>query len=567
MPDASRRPDPFALDIPLQSRLARAAFVAARPLLSRVLGLEALRDLYERSASEPGDNFERRVLEALRIGLQVTWQASVPATGPLIVVANHPTGALDGLVAAAALREVRPDVRVLANHLLARIPELAESCFFVDPFAGPAAAARSQAGLRAAHLWLRRGGALIVFPSGEVASTHEAQWQTTAGRLALATRARIVPVLLEGENSRTFYAVGRVHPCLRSALLGRELLNKRGTTARVSVGSAIDTGALGATTAAELTARAHEAVMRLARPSPLPAIAPAVPPALLAQDINALGDAARLLASGPLEVYCAGASALPHVLQEIGRLRELTFRAVGEGTGNALDFDRFDEHYEHLFVWNRDRHEVVGAYRIGATDRIVAAHGIDGLYTSTLFRFDERLLGRMGPALELGRSFVRAEYQRSYSALLLLWRGIGCVLGRDPRYAVLFGPVSISSRYGDTSQQLLRAFLAQNHGATDVENLLSAVMPPPPIAAPAREAIATANVDELDTLIRRLEGTQGIPVLLRQYMRLNATLLGFNIDPAFGGALDALMMVNIHHLPASIRARYLGVPSSTRCAA
>lgn len=524
------------------------------------------------------------MLEALGIRLQVDWQAPVPQTGPLIVMANHPTGALDGLVAAAALREVRSDVRVLANHLLARIPELAESCFFVDPFAGPAAAARSQAGLRAAHLWLRRGGALVIFPAGEVASgaaesatgtRSDSAWHATLGRLALTTGARIVPAFIDGRNSAAFYAAGRIHPLLGTALLGRELLNKRGATVRVAIGRSLEPDVLrDAGDATAVTALARDAVERTARaltmrsaPTAPAQIAPPVDPERLAQDVQALPADARLMASGALEVYSAGAAALPSVLQEIGRLRELTFRAVGEGTGNALDLDRFDEHYEHLFVWNRVRQEVVGSYRIGATDRIVAAYGIGGLYTRTLFRFDDRLLGRMGPALELGRSFVRAEYQRSYSALLLLWRGIGCLLGRNPQYAVLFGPVSISSHYADMSQQLLRAFLAQNHGAADVENLLSAVTPPPPIPTPARDAVAAANVDELDTLIRRLEGTQGIPVLLRQYIRLNATLLGFNIDPAFGGALDALMMVDIHHLPASIRSRYLGIPATTRRAA
>jgi putative hemolysin len=246
------------------------------------------------------------------------------------------------------------------------------------------------------------------------------------------------------------------------------------------------------------------------------------------------------------------------VLREIGRLREITFRAAGEGTGRALDLDDFDRHYDHLFVWNRARAEIVGAYRVGATDRIVATHGTAGLYTTTLFRYDERMLERLGPALELGRSFVRAEYQKSYSALLLLWKGIGRLVARSPRYRVLFGPVSISSRYQEASQQFLRRFLEQEHGNQALASLVHAVNPPRPIAPPSRDSAVAADVDELDALIARIEGRQGIPVLLRQYLRLDATLLGFNIDPAFGDALDALMMVDLTKLPVETLQRYIG---------
>ena len=236
MPDVLDRPDPFELALPLESRPARAALVAARPFLSRVLGFRALQRLYPESSTAPGATFEARALHTLEVSLDaVPSAAAIPETGPLIVAANHPTGALDGLVVSELVRRVRPDVRVLANRLLARIPELRESCFFVDPFGGPDAAARSRAGLRAAHLWLREGGALVMFPSGEVAGNGEREWHDALGRLALATRARVLPVLLEGRNSSLFYAAGRVHPLLRTALLGRELLNKRGTKVRMNV--------------------------------------------------------------------------------------------------------------------------------------------------------------------------------------------------------------------------------------------------------------------------------------------------------------------------------------------
>jgi putative hemolysin len=561
MPDVFSRPDPFELPVPLASRLTRAAITAARPFLARALGLSELQRLYPELHHAPGATFEARALHALGVTVEAVTHEAIPQTGPLIVAANHPTGALDGLVLTELIRQRRSDVRVLANRLLERIPEVREFCFFVDPFGGADAAARSRGGLRAAHLWLRGGGALLMFPSGEVAAADgEGAWNEALGRLALATRARVLPVFLEGGNSRLFYAAGSIHPRLRTALLGRELLNKRGTTVRVFVGRALDAPDLShARTAAAVTGLVRGAMdgLRVGRP---------VDAALLVRDVAALPEGARLVSSGNLAVYCAASGSLPHVLREIGRLREVTFRSVGEGTGRAIDLDRFDEHYEHLFVWNHESREVVAAYRVGRTDRILRTHGIEGLYTRTLFRYDERLLERTGPAFELGRSFVRAEYQRSSSALLLLWKGIGRLLAAAPQCRVLFGAVSISSRYQDMSQRLLRAFLVQNHLDRDLEPLVAAVHPPSRLSAPPRGSAAIADVGELDSLIKRVEGSQGIPVLLRQYLRLNATLLGFNVDPAFGDALDALMMVDIRRIPIPLRLRYLGRIDSARAA-
>lgn len=560
MPDVSDRPDPFELPLPVDSRLKRAATAAARLFLARALGLSELRRLYAQTVEAPGTTFDARALHTLNIRFEAPHEG-IPATGPLIVAANHPTGAMDGLVLAETVRRRRSDVRILANRLLARIPELAESCFFVDPFGGPGAAGRSRAGLRSAHLWLRAGGALVMFPSGEVAGLEgEAAWNEALGRLALATHARVLPVFLDAHNSRLFYTASRIHPQLRTALLARELLNKRGTRVRVFVGHSIEPrqiAAAGSPTAATNVVRA--AVANLEPGCPIDA-------RLLERDVAALPIEARLLSSGTLTVYCAGAANLPNVLREIGRLRELTFRAVGEGTGQPVDLDRFDDHYEHLFVWNHESREIVGAYRVGRTDRITRTYGIEGLYTRTLFRYDQRLLDRMGPAFELGRAFVRAEYQRSFNGLLLLWKGIGRLLAAAPEYQALFGPVSISSRYQDESQRLLRGFLAQHHLDRELDALVEAVNPVTTRTAPPRGTAAIADVGELDVLIRRLEGTQGMPVLLRQYLRLNATLLGFNVDPAFGEALDALMMVDVRRIPLPLRLRYLGETEHARAA-
>lgn len=512
--------DPFRID--------EVPGVLRRPI-EAVLGVPALRRLYRRvqtSRCKSGEPFETSVLRELNIQLDAREPSvdGIPVAGPVVISANHPHGALDGLLLLELVRRVRPDVRILANRLLARIPELRESCFFVDPFEGPEAAARSRAGLRAAHLWLRRGGVLIVFPAGEVGhrrierSVVESTWKMTFERLARATGAQIVPAFIEGRNSRVFYAAGRLHPWIRTALLGRELLKKRGQSIRVRLGGPDD----------------------------------------VAHEIARLDEGACLVESGALRVFCAPAHAIPATLREIGRLREITFRAVGEGTGRDVDLDEFDRSYLHLFAWDRDKQLIVGAYRIGRTDRISGDVGVGGLYTRTLFKYDQRFLTRLGaPALELGRSFVRQEYQKHSNALLLLWRGIGAFVARHPEYRFLFGPVSISARYSDISHAMLIEFLRQNHLARDLAVLVDALRP-------ARFALQgdralPASIDELNQFVARSEGDgNGMPVLLRQYLKLNARLIGVNIDPNFGDAVDALMLVDLTTVSARILQRYLG---------
>jgi putative hemolysin len=278
----------------------------------------------------------------------------------------------------------------------------------------------------------------------------------------------------------------------------------------------------------------------------------------LEAEITRLPETARFANAGALQVYCAAADEIPLVLDEIGRLREVTYRAVGEGTGNATDRDRFDTHYLHLFVWNRARRELVGAYRMGRTDVIVASEGVEGLYTRTLFRYDRHLVERLSPALELGRSFVRAEYQRHPTALMLLWKGICTFITRYPQYRVLFGAVSISTRYSDATRDLLMAFLAQNYQDGELASLVASTHPARP-AAPRPAGSGPRTVEDAEEQVRALEeGDRGMPVLLRQYLKLNARLLGFNVDPAFGDALDALMMVDLTAVDPRILRRYFG---------
>jgi putative hemolysin len=278
-------------------------------------------------------------------------------------------------------------------------------------------------------------------------------------------------------------------------------------------------------------------------------VIPAVPAATLAAEVARLPQESMLDRSADLAVYLAAAAQIPGVLREIGRLREITFRLAGEGTGRSIDLDEFDPQYLHLFVWNDAKQEIVGAYRLQATEATPT------LYTQTLFQFDQRFLSAMGPAVELGRSFIRAEYQKGFAPLLLLWKGIGKFIAANPRYKILFGPVSISNQYQAVSRELMIGFLEARAGITDWVDLVRARNAPPRL----RPAVPCANVEELSDVISDLEPSQaGIPVLLRQYLKLGGKLLGFNVDPEFSDVLDGLIVVDLTKTGPKLLERYLG---------
>ena len=507
-------------------------------------------------------DFGTRALAALNVSADVASGdlGHIPPRGPIVVVANHPLGALDGLLLISLLSRVRSDIKLLGNSLLRYIPALRPYLFAVDVFSGTRSARRNGVALRHAMRWLDGGGCLMVFPAGEVAhhSTSDGRavdspWRTTAAKLAARTGASVVPVFIEGRNSRMFHAAGRIHPLLRTALLPREMWAKRGRTIPVRIGQPVLRDEIAALPDGDARTQGLRARVE--------ALA-ATPVAVRGRDyeIGANIDALRsrlLLESGSYQVFCAPAFDLPAILPEIGRLRELTFRHAGEGTGSARDLDRFDRTYEHLFVWDRSHQEIAGAYRIGATD-IVARNGVEGLYTRTLFDYDTRLLDQIGPALELGRAFVQPRYQRDFSPLLLLWKGIARLVAQSGRYSRLFGVVSISDRYNSTSRQLLVKFLHTHRFDADLGRLVRAKNPPAPSPDTPVHATTVTSLADVSSLIRRIEPDgKDIPVLLRQYLKLDAKLLGFTVDSNFGDVIDGLVVVDLARVEPRILARFM----------
>jgi putative hemolysin len=556
--------------------------------LDTMLAMDLLNELYHDCSEGAPDprTFLHRVLKWVR----VRWRpdeadlARIPKTGPVVVVANHPFGAIEGIVLAATLLEVRSDVKLLANFLLDRVKELRDLFILVDPFQREHSARMNVAPLRQALRHLERGGVLAVFPAGEVASFDwrsrqiiDPTWSSTVARLIRRARCPVLPVFFEGHNSILFQSAGFVHPRLRSALLAREFFDRRGTRIRQRVGSPIPFKRLAQFEQDdELTAYLRQRTYLLqhrrvevedtdAKPQAADALETVVGPVhpnLLARDIEAIAPKQILVDDDESLVCHARATQIPNILRELGRLREITFRATGEGTGKSIDLDGFDQHYVHLFVWNKPKREVVGAYRLGATDEILTTYGQKGLYTSTLFEIKPELLSHITPALELGRSFVRGEYQRSFSPLLLLWKGIGQYIVRHPRYKFLFGPVSITNAYQSVSKQLMVRFLKENHCPPDLVELVQARNPfrLARIAGWDRSAFRLIrDSDDVSDLVADVEPqSRGIPVLLRQYLKLGAKLLAFNVDPAFADCVDALMVCDLSNTDPRMLDRYMG---------
>jgi len=504
--------------------------------------------------------------------------ARIPKTGACVVVANHPFGLLEGFILVTLLEKIRPDYKIVANTLLASTPALHQRVIFVNPFE-EANAHENGKSLRASIECLRNGGLLVMFPAGEVAhfnwserAVADPKWNTSAARLARKIGCPTLPLFFKGTNSIPFHMLGTLHPRLRTLNLARELVKKRKRVIHVRVGTPVPASVLNSYPDAEsatgyLRARTYLLHNRSATPvtlpKPAPLHAPSVPrEAAAAAEVAALGPNHLLASNEDFKVFLAGASEIPQILQEIGRSREETYREIGEGTGNSVDLDEFDSYYQHMFLWSNRDQRVAGAYRLVTTPQVLATRGIKGLYTSTLFHYDQNFFNHIGPGIELGRSFIRREYQKHYAPLLLLWKGIAAVAQRHPDCPVLFGAVSISSDYQSLSRTLIVNFL-NGHIA---ENMAGWIKPRRGFRGakflPKHVQDLThllMNVEELSSSIQDLERDgKGLPVLIRQYLKIGGKLLGFNVDPNFSNALDALVMADLRTASPAMLDRCMG---------
>jgi putative hemolysin len=514
---------------------------------------------------------------------------NVPTEGPCVVFANHPFGMLDGIIMAALLLRLRPDVKMLANQLLGCMDELAPYCVLVDNMMGEGHEDANRRGIREALDWVKQGHLLIVFPAGEVASWSrhhrrvlDPQWNRNMARIARMTNAKSIPAFISGTNSVGFHLAGIINPRLRTLFLPHELINKYGRRLEVRLGAPVEGETLKAIHDDEKAIdllRWNSSLLalrdRITSPrtrffqgnwQPRHAVAPPEDPAFLLHELHSLPPGSLLETVGELSVYALSSRQAPRVVREIGRLRELTFRASGEGTGKARDLDRFDAYYTHLVLWNNERREIAGGYRICNVQHVLHRYGMRGLYTATLFRFQPRFFAKVGPAIELGRSFVSLDYQRQYAPLLVLWKGIGSYLVRHPETPILFGAVSISADYSMASREVLTSFLGAHTVDAELLKMLRPKHPPRAAAENVQENEIFSRVfsiDDLSEWISMFESDgKGVPVLVRHYMKLGGKFLGFNVDAKFSNVLDGLLMVDLRAAKPELLARYLGKPGA-----
>ncbi|NGY05458.1 lysophospholipid acyltransferase family protein [Solimonas terrae] len=579
IPPAGKPNPPITIGLPRARGLAWAA-----SLFDAATGLSTLEQHY-RARPVPLDPraFVHYALGALQIDYRLNAGSldDIPATGPLLVIANHPYGAAEGLALADLLLQRRADVRLLANTLLCSLPELAPLVVPVDVFKSGV----NSASIRAAMRHLKDGGVLIVFPAGEVSrvdwqarQVSDPPWSSTVALLARRGAARVLPLFVEGRPRLRSLAAGTLNSRLRTVMLARDLLAMRGQTLGLRIGANVDPRELARIPEAAQTDFLRVLTYSLgtdresaaaADSRVLAPLAPRCHAQLLADEVAGLSRY-RLLEAGEFELYLAPAAQMPRLLDEIGRLREESFRLLQEGSGLARDLDRFDPHYEHLFLWHPRKCEIVGAYRFGFTDAIVARFGVDGLYTRTLFRYDARLIGQTGPAVELGRSFVAPAWQKSFQPLRLLWGGIAAVLARQPQIRYLFGPVSISPSYSLEARRLIAETLSVHHADPALAGLIEPLHPLPErrqVAAHRNVISALADPRLLSRVISRIGNGPGLPVLLRHYLELNGRFAGFNVDESFGGTLDGLVFVSVAGIPPRTLEHFMSVSGAPTASA
>lgn len=563
--------------------------------LERFLGITQVNTIYARTlAAVEGRNFFEKALRVMDVRYQVSEEdrARIPASGPLVVVSNHPMGGIEGVILGDLLTSVRGDVKLLVNYLLNQIVLMRPWNIAVDPFGGKNSAKANIGPLKECLRWLRNGGCLATFPSGTVSHLHlrnykitDPEWNDNIAALIRHTGATVVPVYFEGRNSWFFQCAGLLHPFFRTLLLSRELSARVGTTVKMQIGKPISAKNLAEFESdreiiqylrlktyflgnrRENAAEKKRTIFTLPKPRkiipPQEPIIPPLDPALLSAEIAALPPECILVKQQEYLVFIADYWQIPHTVRELGRVREITFREVGEGTGKSLDVDEYDEHYLHLVLWNMATREIVGAYRLGCTDTILSVYGKQGLYCTTLFKIRTALLQQLNPAIELGRSFILSQYQRKHNSLSLLWRGIGEFVARNPRYRMLFGPVSISNEYNPISKNLIVQFLRKNILNRQLARFVKARTPPrgQHLGSIDREGLqeCVRDIEDVSTLISEIETDQkGVPVLLRQYLKLNATLLSFNVDPDFSDCIDGLVLVDLTTTDQKILRRFLG---------
>lgn len=550
-------------------------------LLMEVMKLNDINEVFSKNQHFEGLEFVDKILETIGVSIDFDENdlKNIPKTGGFIAIANHPYGGVEGLALVKLLCTVRPEAKVMVNFILKKIPNLSDFFVAVNPFENIQHTS-SISGLKATFDLLQNGVPIGIFPAGEVSTFNlEAQevtdrlWHPVVGKLVSRAKVPVVPIYFHGNNGVLFNILSFIHPTLRTAKLPSEFLNKQGLNIKVRIGKPINiedisykkdtnklldflrarTYALGTSLGDEK--KLFNPIGLFKRKKKPEQIIEETDRTIIVNEVSNLSEF-KVWDEKNYEVYICPTSQIPNVLREIGRLREITFREVGEGTNKKIDLDNYDIYYNHLFIWDKELQNIVGAYRIGKGDEILDTLGKRGFYLSELFKIKEPLYPILRQGIELGRSWVRKEYQQKPLPLFLLWKGILKYFLDHPQYRYMFGPVSISNNFSKLSQSLIVDYITKNHFDYELAHYVKPKNKFKADLSPIDTDLLVESSDslkDLDVLISDIESSHiKIPVLLRQYINLNAKIICFNIDPKFSDSLDGFLIVDAQKIPAEM---------------
>ena len=543
-----------------------------------ILSMKKLEVLYNKNIDKKGAEFSRGILKDMNVTIDCNREnlQHIPEEGGFVVVCNHPFGGVDGLIIHDLISKKRPDTKYMVNFILAMIEPLEQDMFSVNPFSDNKELKNSSSGIRAAISHLKEGHGLVIFPAGEVSTYHgnkyteDLPWTSSVIKLIKNAGVPIIPAYFHGTNSRLFHFLGKIHPMLRTVWLPRELLKRRNKTVKFVIGkpvmpaesaqyeSAAEFGTYLRNRTYALEANVEPLVCIKKTNTKVSELAPAVNPALIQAEIEANSESI-LFSVSKYSCHLFDAANIPNIITELGRKREESFRAIGEGTGKASDLDEYDAYYKHLVLWDNETKCIAGAYRVGLGRDIMTDYGIKGFYTSTLFTYAEDT-PYLEQSIELGRSFVSLEYKRENLPLYLLLKGLGFTLKKYTDYKYFLGAVSISNSFPLFYQSCIHYALQLKYSDPEYTRYVQCRNPfKPNYLRVDLSAFAKRfnNVEDSDSFISVLSGaTYRVPTLLKKYLKMNGHALGYNIDPDFSDCLDVLVLLEIGQLPADDMATF-----------
>ncbi|CAL2078476.1 Glycerol acyltransferase [Tenacibaculum sp. 190524A05c] len=551
-------------------------------LLMKILRISTANKVYNKHKHLNDLPFLKGLLDEFQIDFEIPEEdfKRIPKDGPFITISNHPLGGIDGILLLRLLVEHRPDYKIIANFLLHRVDPLKPYVMPVNPFEDHKDAKSSVAGIKSSLMHLREGKPLGIFPAGEVSTYRDGklmvdkEWEEGAVKLIKKAKVPVIPIYFHAKNSRLFYVLSRISDTLRTAKLPSELLSQKNRVIKVRIGKPIsvkDQDNYKEIPAfyeflrkkTYMLANPFEknqkliSTQKLKLPKKAKKITSQRNPELFIKEIDGLRDhGKRMLESKNYEVFFTDAKEIPNILHEIGRLREITFREVGEGTNNPIDLDKFDKYYHHLLLWDNNTNQVVGAYRMGLGKDIFKRYGINGFYVQSLFKIEPELHPMMEKTIEMGRAFIIKQYQQKPMPLFLLWKGIVHVTLRYPKYKYLMGGVSISNQFSEFSKSLMIEFMKSHYYDPYVAQYIH---PKKEFKVKLKDGdkdfvfdATQSDMNKFDKVIDEIEpGALRIPVLIKKYVKQNARLVAFNVDPKFNNAIDGLMYIKVSDLPES----------------